>query len=857
MLRWKSLRWLICGCLITFFLGTLILPLPIPSHIFILPSPPSPSPSPPLRDIKTSSSWNVEYKRLHETLLARAARDDLDGVRFLIVSIEDKDAIERTFIRLASSLLFSAFTKRALIIDESSYQQQQNSMKEWLARDFLASSHPSSLQNSLEGEFLVIGTEKEEEVVNLQQFLSTNDFEELFSSQRLLRVGGDVFSSPQHLEWLLQNPIYSSAISQMTNRDDCRGDDRKRAILGQLLGTLLSASSSSYSSKFQQLMSHLGNLLDTEEKASAPLFGCIYLRSPSSFSDSVGFTTTRYLGNQLSALRDQGGVPIKWVVFPPGTENEETTTQRPYVVGVIERVLENKDEEKEHEGDRDAFFMSFNRILEGEVGSQKERVKMAVLFQCSFLIHDLDSSQPIILLSSVLSPVCPTIISCSTQMCSPSPSSSSSPSPSPSPSPPPPPPPPPPPTPLGTSSKHLPYLQANGVVVTEIREEYNGFSILKLKLRYPNFELPRPRFVSNEHEASVGNHPRIKEWVGETQTYFEKHTEQQKRDDVFLFHGNTYTYGEVIVVNNTTITMPFDCSPDGDYHSLFALLPVPVDSTIPAFKRLTYLKVAQAWSFQHFMDGALPRVSQGWDYIGLEDTTVITNPITERFPIVRLLWQRMGKYPVVRGEEREGGVKEEGQGSVKRANLIGMELGDVYFAEEMVVSCIQPWHPLIWRRGPKEVLGVTSLPYSQRDRIIYVSRSRGKGAFNGGRQITNEEDLIRGIRDWLKEKGRSEELAFADEGPSPENTQEMFDFWKRAKVIIGPHGGGLYNLNWTGEDTIIIEVSPLRSSLGSLWIFYMMSAALGQRYYHLPYPPDNSNMVVDINHVLSILESQL
>ncbi len=129
--------------------------------------------------------------------------------------------------------------------------------------------------------------------------------------------------------------------------------------------------------------------------------------------------------------------------------------------------------------------------------------------------------------------------------------------------------------------------------------------------------------------------------------------------------------------------------------------------------------------------------------------------------------------------------------------------------------------------------------------------------WNGGREVLNENVVLRTISQVLKDRNRGEELYIWDP-KAFESTREMID-WMSTSVsaVIGPHGGALYNHVWTGKDTLVVEFQP--HGFQSM-IFYEGAKTLDQKYavLHLPDEDRNShNMQVDPNALEEILHEHL
>lgn len=140
-----------------------------------------------------------------------------------------------------------------------------------------------------------------------------------------------------------------------------------------------------------------------------------------------------------------------------------------------------------------------------------------------------------------------------------------------------------------------------------------------------------------------------------------------------------------------------------------------------------------------------------------------------------------------------------------------------------------------------------------------LSRSLGSN-FNAGRAIGNENGMIEAIKGFLAESGRKEELVVFDHRKYS-SLDEHIRLFQQARVMIGPHGGGFYNLLFCPSRTLSIEFFPNNRwdqhiALASFWIH---TRAIDGKYYLLPITPYNGqhDMNVDIPAVVDILRKEL
>lgn len=54
----------------------------------------------------------------------------------------------------------------------------------------------------------------------------------------------------------------------------------------------------------------------------------------------------------------------------------------------------------------------------------------------------------------------------------------------------------------------------------------------------------------------------------------------------------------------------------------------------------SYLYMLQGWSFQHLIDGVLPRLMQGWEILQEDpNITILVDYNLPKFPVVKKIWE--------------------------------------------------------------------------------------------------------------------------------------------------------------------------------------------------------------------------
>ena len=226
------------------------------------------------------------------------------------------------------------------------------------------------------------------------------------------------------------------------------------------------------------------------------------------------------------------------------------------------------------------------------------------------------------------------------------------------------------------------------------------------------------------------------------------------------------------------------------------------------------LLVPDGNSFQHFMDGVLPKLIQAYEYIIPEDVKLLI--YTPRDSIIYEMLNVLG---------------------FKQSQLLYYQ-GGTYHADAMINTCITPpLHPDLWQTARRMIGAPEELEFHPRKAsVILLTRARHH---NPGRSMTNSDDVLHFL---LHRYGNN--AIFFKGGYSLAQSIEIFG---RAKIIIGVHGGAFYNMLYAPKGTNIVEVMP--TDINGLTphglahtIVWHMAALLEQPYWRIPEKPLTKTM---------------
>ena len=154
-------------------------------------------------------------------------------------------------------------------------------------------------------------------------------------------------------------------------------------------------------------------------------------------------------------------------------------------------------------------------------------------------------------------------------------------------------------------------------------------------------------------------------------------------------------------------------------------------------------------------------------------------------------------------------------------------------------------HPRLMAKS-RELLGVEN---SLKRKVVYISRVGGADVHNRERALYNEDEFIHGFETRSFDLKRNRQEAMEMQNVAMLNTTVMKSgftlvvhrtsspdlspvsaMFGDAALIIGAHGGGLYNHWFASKCTRIIEIFPQGKEYPQIWF---QAALIGQPYYRM------------------------
>ena len=274
--------------------------------------------------------------------------------------------------------------------------------------------------------------------------------------------------------------------------------------------------------------------------------------------------------------------------------------------------------------------------------------------------------------------------------------------------------------------------------------------------------------------------------------------------------------GNIQVIQNGTINEIFGC---GWNMEMAKMHKRPDKGRIRRhFYILIPLLVPNANSFQHFLDGVLPKLAQVYELLQHPNVTIMLYR-----PWDRIIEEMLDKL----------GISD---------NKVFYYDRGYYTAQYLINTCITPpLHPKLWMRG-RSLLGVKTLSDSNMNLVILLTRNLNR---NPGRHMTNFEEVERFLSNrygdnFLVFKGRN------DLGRS-------MDVFSKARIVIGVHGGAFYNIMFSPSGTNVVEVMPTDQAGNVVpenlahTIVWQMATMMEQSYWRIGESPQTARGDVRIH----------
>lgn len=316
------------------------------------------------------------------------------------------------------------------------------------------------------------------------------------------------------------------------------------------------------------------------------------------------------------------------------------------------------------------------------------------------------------------------------------------------------------------------------------------------------------------------------------------HPNQCNSTTMLVMAERKYQVGSLDIIKNGFVSRTLDCGWPANHTKSLERQPRWHGEIVNA--TVIYLTVPEGLSFQHFIDGVVPKLVQLRNVLREENPILIMDK-TFYDSMPRKLLERIG------------------MNSTQIYEIYDFEWDeDIMKARKLILACqVPPLHPRLWQEA-QELFRVSWLQpnWKQSRRIVlYLSRNAGNGR-NLGRRVLNEEEVLNRIKPIVEENGRELVLFNSSEFT---DLDSLFDFLANVDIVMGPHGGAFYNILFMRRNISVIEFVQDHPSFHSMryavhMIIYLQASLLGDNYYSVMGKAVNHDMTIDIDDLSSIVQ---
>jgi hypothetical protein len=255
----------------------------------------------------------------------------------------------------------------------------------------------------------------------------------------------------------------------------------------------------------------------------------------------------------------------------------------------------------------------------------------------------------------------------------------------------------------------------------------------------------------------------------------------------------------------------------------------------PKYDVVMFLKGHDTHYFQHFLDNGIPHISLMEMATGIDPSEVTFVINAWQSEVIPFLLRRQGFKAAIAWQR-----SSDQEISAKRIVLA------------QVVPVV---HPIFIHR----FLDRLQLNHSVQDRIVLVSRVAADGC-KGERVMKNQRDLEAALAARFGDQ-------FAVFRPLVMGIAQAVALFQRAALVIGSHGGAMYNALWASRNCKIVEILPLRDNgaypdqtepnrpgMFAHLAFHTTSMMNFQRYYRYYSMSATINYDIDVGKFMKWLE---
>ena len=304
---------------------------------------------------------------------------------------------------------------------------------------------------------------------------------------------------------------------------------------------------------------------------------------------------------------------------------------------------------------------------------------------------------------------------------------------------------------------------------------------------YAQFEIREPLFIDQDDRSSF--------------------LVQRQNIATLGARSDTVLRGRIITHVNGTVHTSHDCGWNMNVGEF--LRPIPKRrNPRHSFALLCPLLVPDSNTFQHFVDGVLPKLAQIHEIITHTQINITYLFYRPRDKIIHEMLDKIGIPP----------------------DRIAFYDGGYLSAKLLLNTCVTPpIHPTLWKTS-RNLLRVDDRlkEPGKNTLVILLTRSNSR---NIGRRILNMADTT----SFLRRKYGSDLHIFQ----GGHTLAEAMSIFSKAAIVIGTHGGAFYNLIFCPASTKVIEILPVNEEGSPVpdhvahTIIWQMAEVMNQTYLRL------------------------
>lgn len=273
----------------------------------------------------------------------------------------------------------------------------------------------------------------------------------------------------------------------------------------------------------------------------------------------------------------------------------------------------------------------------------------------------------------------------------------------------------------------------------------------QINFTYNHFRLTLPRFASEEDLK-----------------LFTNLTENVEDLNIPLNESALRLKGVIRAIEGGYVSMDEDCG----YRSQFNWFSRrPIRRVSQHLESLCPLLVPDGSSYQHFVDGVLPKIIQNYEILQSTKTPILIHGPKDE--VVKDILKTMG---------------------FDSSRIVTYKTG-YYSADLQINTCITPpLHPVLWQKA-RRILGVPESATTTAPSVVLFVRK------HAGRQMQNLKEVHQFLKDRYKD--RLKVINFVS------NLEEGKALMRDASILIGVHGGAFYNMLYVPPSAAIVELMPV------------------------------------------------